>query len=66
MLRDFAAGLTAVFTPQAVITQRQFLVFTTMLGLRNLNLLKKAGVETSDLFAPTPPAPATGPIVLRQ
>ena len=64
MLRDFAASLTAVFTPQAVITRRQFLVFncvywvlllplTTMLGLRNLNLLKKAGVATSELFTPT-------------
>ncbi len=63
MLRDFADCLTAVFTPQAVITRRQFLAFncvywvlllpfTTMLGLRNLNLLKKAGVATSDLFAP--------------
>lgn len=29
------------------------LPLTTMLGLRNLNLLKKAGVATSDLFAPT-------------
>lgn len=63
MLRDFAACLTAVLTPQARISKRQFLAFncvywvlllplTTMIGLRNLNLLKKAGVETYDLFAP--------------